>query len=611
MPEHGSDWITRRRFVRDAGIATVAAAELLAAPAIAREPKRRRTGRQTVAVFGGGISGLTVAHELVERGFGVTVYERRAWGGRARSTEIAGTAAGGRRPLPGEHSFRVFLGFYENIVDTLRRIPFGSNANGAFDNLVAGPMVLMARDRGRRDLVLPIGSVDPGAITASRAVDLLVGLLTQTDLPPDAVAYLAQRMTVYFSSCDARRFGEWERMTWADFAGADRFSEDYRRIVVNTFGELLVSAKSRRISADWPAHIIERVLYSELGRGANGPTIRLLNRPTNEAFINPWLAVLGGRGVNLRNGCELLRFSVHNGRVTGAHVRTPHGTKTVRADWYVCALPLERARRALHRGAMTADPSLASIGRLETGLSNGIKFFLREETPIVKGLVDCIDSPWKVLSCSQAQFWPVDFASTYGDGRVRESLSAIIVDWYTPGIVYDKPAVGCTPDEFAHEIWEQLKRSLNDAGQVQLTDDLILSWSIDPSARYRHGRWTIDDRIATATVASRAERPDVNTAIPNLFLAGDYLKSDWRTGIMEAANYNGRRAANAVLDTSGSRESRATAVKPYRPPEWEPFKRIDEDRWRGGQPNLFDTKLSSEQLRHLLESEGRDVVARL
>lgn len=43
---------------------------------------------------------MTVAHKLAERGFDVTVYERRAWGGKARSTEVPGSAAGGRRPLP-------------------------------------------------------------------------------------------------------------------------------------------------------------------------------------------------------------------------------------------------------------------------------------------------------------------------------------------------------------------------------------------------------------------------------------------------------------------------------------------------------------------------------
>ena len=46
-----------------------------------------------VAVLGGGVAGLSAAHELVERGFDVAVYERRdAFGGKARSTTKPGMA---------------------------------------------------------------------------------------------------------------------------------------------------------------------------------------------------------------------------------------------------------------------------------------------------------------------------------------------------------------------------------------------------------------------------------------------------------------------------------------------------------------------------------------
>jgi len=51
----------------------------------ARAPRRLTANR--VAVLGGGVRpGLTAAHELAERGFfAVTVYERKALGGKARS----------------------------------------------------------------------------------------------------------------------------------------------------------------------------------------------------------------------------------------------------------------------------------------------------------------------------------------------------------------------------------------------------------------------------------------------------------------------------------------------------------------------------------------------
>ena len=44
---------------------------------------------ETVAVLGGGVAGLTAAHELAERGFAVTVYEARDRLGRPGQALLA------------------------------------------------------------------------------------------------------------------------------------------------------------------------------------------------------------------------------------------------------------------------------------------------------------------------------------------------------------------------------------------------------------------------------------------------------------------------------------------------------------------------------------------
>ena len=69
---------------------------------------------------------------------------------------------------------------------------------------------------------------------------------------------------------------------------------------------------------------------------------------------------------------------------------------------------------------------------------------------------------------------------------------------------------------------------------------------------------------------------------------------------METASYNARRAANAILDGAGSHEAPAMTVGTYRPPEWEPLKRIDAQRYARGQPHLLDMHLPLPQLRTLL-----------
>src|SRR5688500_15934255 len=110
----------------------------------------------TVTVIGGGVAGLTAAHELAERGFAVTVYERKALGGKARSIPVPGTGSAGRADLPAEHGFRAVFGFYQHLPDTMRRIPFAGNRNGVFDNLVGVSHAQLARAGGEPDLTVPI-----------------------------------------------------------------------------------------------------------------------------------------------------------------------------------------------------------------------------------------------------------------------------------------------------------------------------------------------------------------------------------------------------------------------------------------------------------------------
>ena len=89
-----------------------------------------------VVVIGGGVAGLTAAHELVERGFDVRVYERRQrLGGKSASVTT-------KHGLPGEHGFRFFPGWYRHLPDTMRRIPYKHQT--VADNLVAAKESLFA-----------------------------------------------------------------------------------------------------------------------------------------------------------------------------------------------------------------------------------------------------------------------------------------------------------------------------------------------------------------------------------------------------------------------------------------------------------------------------------
>lgn len=587
---------TRREFVRDAGGAAVGAAAI-SLPGVTSAFARRRRRRQTVAIFGGGVAGLTAAHELAERGFDVTVYERRAWGGKARSTEVPGTAKGGRRPLPSEHGFRVVFGFYHNLPDTLRRIPFRSNPNGVFDNMVPASIWRLAR-AGGGDIIIPVRMGGAEHYTVDHLISELMFALG-ADLPPAALARFGQCLSIYFSSCEARRRGQWENTAWTDFIEADRYGGDYKKFL-GELPRLVQASNAATTSVNWIAGAVEPILYCIAGRGGTGPFDRPLNGPTNETWIVPWTRHLRQLGVQLEGGKEVTKLEFRGGRIAGAELHGPKGRHRVEADWYVVALPVEAARRLWSPELLDSDRRLAPMRKLRTDWMTGLQFFLREPVPIINGHAGYLDAPWAITSISQAQFWARDMPAQYGDGQVRDCLSAIISSWHVPGALSGKQAAELPPRQVAREVWEEIKRHVDASGQGNLTDDVVHSWTLDPGMVRRNGRYHNQDPLTVPTVGTHRHRPEAGGAVENLILAGDYLKLHSLVGTMEGANEAGRRAANVVLERANSRESPAAVFTPYQPPEWEPFKRIDEDRYQRGEPNLFDAEMSEAEFRRRL-----------
>ncbi|MGK5643277.1 FAD-dependent oxidoreductase, partial [Streptomyces sp. URMC 126] len=92
-------------------------------------------------------------------------------------------------------------------------------------------------------------------------------------------------------------------------------------------------------------------------------------------------------------------------------------------DWFVVAVPVERAVPLWSADVLAAAPRLAAMRRLRTTWSHGIQYYLREPVRGIPGHIAYIDSPWALVSIGQARFWREAFADTWGDGRAQDSLS--------------------------------------------------------------------------------------------------------------------------------------------------------------------------------------------
>ncbi|MFF8012890.1 FAD-dependent oxidoreductase [Streptomyces sp. NPDC007929] len=582
---------TRRGFL---GTAAAAAGGAVVVGTPEEASAANASAPQSVAVLGGGVAGLTAAHELAERGFRVTVYERKALGGKARSMDVPDSATGGRRPLPGEHGFRFIPGIYHNLPDTMRRIPFPGNPGGVHDNLVAPKEMLFARSGGREDIRIPLPWPDatPADLTPDEIRRALTAVLdTAFNLPLHEALYFANRVLVFLTSCDQRRDTVWERTPWWDFVRAGRMSYDYQRILAVGITRNIVATKAEEASTRTVGTLLEAFAFNLLGRGADGPLDRILNAPTNEAWIDPWVTHLRSLGVEFHVGWTVRDLTLDAGAIAAAVVEDPSGVRrTVTADHYISAMPVEHARRTWNSAVRAADPQLAACDRLETDWMTGIQFYLTERTPIVHGHLDLIDSPWSLTAIAQAQHWPArDFPADYGDGTVADCLSVDVSEWDRPGILYGKTAKQCTRAEVAREVWAQLKASLNDSGRTVLKDSVLHSWFLDPAVDGLGTPHPVnDEQLLIHPVGTFHHRPRSATKIRNFYLAGDYVAVPIDLATMEGANSSARQAVNALLDRSGSTAPRCTVTPLYRAPELEPLRRHDRTRHLLGLPNAFD-----------------------
>lgn len=528
---------------------------------------------KSVIIFGGGVSGLSAAQELGERGFKVTIYEKREFpGGKARSFSMPGSGTEGRMDLPAEHGFRFFPRFYRHVTDTMKRIPIEGNRRGVYDNLLQlirmdaprlnGPSFYMpARfPRTLPDLVLTLE-------------DVFVDLYGELGLTKEEVTYFGERLWRVLTSCEDRRADELERLSWWDFLGAGSRSEGYQKFLVQGLSKFLVAADARVTNAKVEGDIVIQLL---LGLAEPGVSLdRVLDAPTQDAWIDPWCEYLAGElGVAFNYETTLRRLECdHSGKISSATVVKSTGDELqITGDYYLAALPVEVMAKLLRQdightpegeieylNVLKADPSLAGVVELgaAVGWMNGLQFYLRKDIGIVFGHELYLDSKWALTSISQQQTWPHTKLTQYGDGQVADILSVVISDWDTPGKFVNKPAKECRREQIRHEVWEQLKESLRVAGKPLLSDSDLHSWYLDPDITDAPDPeagvlYKDSEPLFVALDNSWHLRPDAYTRVPNLFLAADYVRSYTQLATMEAANEAARRAVNAILDSSGS-----------------------------------------------------------
>jgi uncharacterized protein with NAD-binding domain and iron-sulfur cluster len=544
-----------------------------------------------VIVIGGGVGGLTVAHELAERGLEVHVYEARSdWGGKARSQFVAGTGTGGRRDLPGEHGFRFYPSFYRHVIDTMARIPVaGASGGHVADRLRPCAEGAVALINGKPCSPFPRRMLSQ----SSEVLEALQVFFQDLGFDPTDIGLFNLKVLQFLSSSDERRLGEYEGLSWYQFLGGDGYSPNFQRKLTE-IPRMLVAMDSMVGNARTNGCTSMQLFFDYATTGTASD--RTMGGPTSQMWIDPWTAHLQSLGVQLHPAETCVALDVAGGRVSGARFA---GGAVRTADHYVLAVPIEAAIPLMSEDLAALDPQCDRLRRAEVerlvSWMVGIQFFLRRDVPLARGHIVFPDSPWALTAISQPQFWREtvgEFSSHYGDGQVAGLISVDISEWARPGTHIPKPARECTRDEVFAEVWWQLKAALNGTGPDQqiLTDEILHSWHLDTDVDYSSG---LPPRNRSALLihppGSWAMRPEAAGAVPNLCFAADYVRTHTDIASMEAACEAGRRAANAILERERSAKAPARIWPLEEPAMFDPWKRLDADLYRAGRPHLFET----------------------
>jgi uncharacterized protein with NAD-binding domain and iron-sulfur cluster len=537
---------------------------------------------RSVAVVGGGISGLSAAHELAKRGFSVTVYERRARvGGKASSWE--------EHELPAEHGFRFFPGFYFHVVETMKEIPDAEGSGSVADHLVELDSAVIADDGGKK-MTTPLPTRERRPKLSQR----IAGIRSfRQSLPgPWEFACFIATLARLANSCERRWTRQLENQSWLQHvmsAGrGHRRSLKYRRLFALGLTRTFVATRAEEMNARTGGMILLQLLYDTFfGPPIRRAADRALDGPTSDVWIQPWHAYLSSElGVEFELDCQAVGLDISDHQISGIKVRkgtpaeapltaTAPSAEHTGFDWYVLAVPCEVLKELLvsSPALLKTDPQLAGVFNLETRWMNGIVLGVPAalDPPLPKGHVLCLDSPWALTLLDQTKVWN-NRHLTNVRRHFQTLLSIDISDWDTPGRLGLPAKWPPTRERLVDDLWSQLEAHLPQLGprppglRYNLDFDIQYDTITEGGDDIRIAQMrTNEEPLLINTPGSWSSRPRAKTGIRNLFVAGDFAQTHTNFASMEAANEAARCAVNELL--KAARVDGECPIEPLQDPD--------------------------------------------
>ena len=529
---------------------------------------------KSIVIFGAGISGLSAAHELVQLGYSVSVYEALEQpGGFFRSSRLS------QNNMPTEYSWHGMGPWYHNAFDLMRHIPFNEKGN-IYDLALSRPLdfgIFPDTDsaqfyQGLKSIAKMFGMNNWEFIKWSYLM-----LKTWTSYDRSKIKYdklnaaeawkpfLKDKADKRWRSC----FGPWIGSDWPKVS---------LHITGDFFNKQLTSKPAHHHKADkeGPAWIQDAGIGWLVFKG-----------PSSEYWFNPWAKYLKEKGVKLFLGKALTKLEFDGTKIIAAFC----GDEKIQGDIFILAVnpfftadilskspALERQEELkLFKPLIQGGPHTQVSFRL--AFSEAIKF-PRKRTAVVIS-----DSEFNLTLFAEEQAW--DKEVDLGNG-VRSLWTGTSCVSSIPGRLYHKPVNNCTKEEFIEEVKAQIyscgaldamiREANNGKGLKDFSISKVEVW--DEWKFSEKGIQPVQPKWVNST-NTEEYLPNQKTPVKNLFLAGAHTKTQAQVWSIEGAVESGRRAAKAIDD-------RVVVLDQYRPLWIRTLSGIDDILYSMKAPHVID-----------------------
>jgi uncharacterized protein with NAD-binding domain and iron-sulfur cluster len=535
-----------------------------------------------VAVFGAGIAGLTVAHELIRRGYRVAVYEA--------NSQAGGFFRSARRPadngMPSEYSWHGMGPWYHNVFDLMQQIPFDST-HTVYERALSRPIDFgIFPDQGAARFY----DQGPWSIPAMFRMSPLdfvgwayVMLKSWTANRRSRTRYAALNAAAAWKKV----MSDLSYRTWRSCFGP-WIGSDWTLVSLHTAGLFF-----RNQLLSWPPHAHAADDHGPAWTHGAGDGWLLLAGPSSEYWFTPWVRHLQASGVEFFFNESLLQLEAAEGEIRAAYLES--GPK-VDADIYVLAThPFAVAKLVASSPELANDSELGKFsGLVQDGPHSQVSFRIGFSEPIAfpreRTAVVLADTEFNLTLFAQEQAW--DSHVALGE-NIQSLWTVTSCVGSVPGRIHKIPVMFCTEQQYLEEVVEQvlacgsLDALVREANHGRGIRDFAIEkvvvwheWTFSPDGiRPEQPKWV-------TTTHTEPFRPKQVTSFPNLLLAGAHTQTTVDVWSIEGAVESGRLAVRAL-------EPAVPVLSQHRPVWLRLLGAVDDVFFAMGAPHVLDLALAA------------------